>query len=413
MRSLPKVLALSLLLAGAALLHGQTGTSSITGTVTDTTTGAIPGAEIIVVNEASGARYVTRTNQAGAYRLAALLPGTYRLEAQAPGFAAATRPGLILAVSQVLPVDLTLQVAQASETLVVTESVPVTETQSSSVAQLINRKMVEGLPMPNRAATSLVALAPGVVMIDTGQGAENYPVFSVAGGRARNQHFTLDGGNVTNAVGLTRPQQMTSLPMDAMQEFRVISNSYSAENGHSTGGVITLSTRSGTNQFHGSAFEFLRNSALDARNFFANEKAPLRMHQFGGSLGGPIRKDKTHFFVTWEQTRQLTSIIALQTVPTLAQRAGDFSGLRDSAGRPVPIYDPATTTGRQRQPFPGNRIPESRFDPVAKAVLVYWPLPNRTPNAAGGNNYAANAESNLHRDICWPRWIISCTPTIN
>src|SRR5512143_3897893 len=244
---------LVLFLAGSVLLYAQAGTSSITGTVTDATSSAIANAEIVLVNEESGARFVTRTNEAGSYRLASLLPARYRIEAIAAGFEKASRGGLVLAVSQVLPVDLTLQVGQASETITVTETVPVTETQSSSVGQLVNRKMVSGLPMPNRAATSLVALAPGVVMIDTGQGAENYPVFSVAGGRARNQNFTLDGGNVTNAVGLTRPQQMTSLPMDAMQEFRVISNNYSAEYGHSTGGVIALSTRSGTNELHGSA----------------------------------------------------------------------------------------------------------------------------------------------------------------
>jgi Carboxypeptidase regulatory-like domain/TonB-dependent Receptor Plug Domain/TonB dependent receptor len=390
---------LVLFLAGSALLYAQTGTSSITGTVTDATSSAIANAEIVLVNEESGARFVTRTNEAGSYRLASLLPARYRIEAQAAGFEKASLGNLVLAVSQVLPVDLTLQVGQASETITITETVPVTETQSSSVGQLVNRKMVSGLPMPNRAATSLVALAPGVVMIDTGQGAENYPVFSVAGGRARNQNFTLDGGNVTNAVGLTRPQQMTSLPMDAMQEFRVIGNAYSAEYGHSTGGVITLSTRSGTNQFHGSVFEFLRNSALDARNFFATERAPIRMHQFGGSLGGPIRKDMTHFFATWEQTRQLTSTIALQTVPDLAQRAGDFSGLRDSTGRLIPIFDPATTVGRDRQPFAENRIPLDRFDPVARAALPYWPSPNRTHGPTGGSNYAANADSDLHRNI--------------
>ena len=171
-----------------------------------------------------------------------------------------------------MPVDLVLQVGQASQSVDVEAAAPLTETQSSSVSQVVNRKMVAGLPMPNRAATSLVSLAPGVVMIDTGQGAENYPVFSIAGGRARNQNFTLDGGNVTNAVGLTRPQQMTSLPMDAMQEFRVLSNTYAAEYGHSTGGVIELTTRSGTNDFHGSMFEFLRNNALDARNFFSATK---------------------------------------------------------------------------------------------------------------------------------------------
>src|SRR5271165_6454353 len=140
---------------------------------------------------------------------------------------------------------------------------------------MVTKEMVAGLPLPNRAASSLAALAPGVVMIDTGSGtAENYPVFSVAGGRARNQNFTLDGGNVSNAVGLTRPQQLTSLPVDAMQEFRVIANTYSAEFGHSTGGVVVMSTRSGTNQFHGSLFESLQNDIFNARNFFSASRAP-------------------------------------------------------------------------------------------------------------------------------------------
>src|SRR6185437_5625715 len=165
--------------------------------------------------------------------------------------------------------------------------------------QLVNRKMIDNLPMPNRAATSLVNLSPGVVMVNSSEGAENYPVFSIAGGRARNQDFTLDGGNVTNAVGVTRPQQQTSLPLDAMQEFRVISNNYSAEYGHSTGGIIAMSTRSGTNQYHGSLFESLQNTVLNARNFFAATRAPIRLNQFGGTFGGPIRKDKTFFFVTW------------------------------------------------------------------------------------------------------------------
>ena len=182
---------------------------------------------------------------------------------------------------------------------------------------------------------SLVSLAPGVVMIDQGNGtAENYPVFSVAGGRARNQNFILDGGNASNAVGLTRPQQLTSLPVDAMQEFKVITNNYAAEFGHSTGGIVVMSTRAGTNQFHGTVFESLRDAALDARNFFASSKPPIHLNQFGGTFGGPIRKGKTFFFGSWERTRQLTSDAVVSTVPTLLNRQGDFSDLRTSAGVP-------------------------------------------------------------------------------
>ena len=242
---------------------------------------------------------------------------------------------------------MTLALGKQDQSIVVSEAAPLIESQSSNVSQAVNRQMLAGLPLPNRAASSLAALAPGVVMIDTGSGtAENYPVFSVAGGRARNQNFVLDGGNVSNAVGLTRPQQLTSLPVDAMQEFRVIANNYSAEYGHSTGGIVTMSTRAGTNQYHGSFFESLQNNVFNARNFFAANRAPIRLNQFGGTFGGPIRKDKTFFFVTWEQTRQLTSLHHQSTVPTLLERTGDFSDFAI-----VPARRLLSTIRKSSQPF--------------------------------------------------------------
>ena len=373
----------------ASIGWAQTGSSSLTGTVMDESGAVVPGVKLRIVREDSGAVTPTVSNDSGVYRVPALAPGTYRVEAAAEGFERLVRRSVVLAVSQSLAVDLVLRIGHANETVQVSEPAPLAESQSASVGQLVNRKMVAEMPMPNRAATSLVALAPGVVMIESGTGAENYPLFSVAGGRARNQDFTLDGGNVTNAVGLTRPQQMTSLPMDAMQEFRVITNNYAAEYGHSTGGVITLSTRSGTNDLHGSVFDFVRNSVLDARNFFAIARPPLRLQQFGASLGGPIRKDKTHFFGAWERTRQVSSTTVLARVPDAAMRQGNLSGLS------TVIYDPATTTGRDRSPFAGNVIPLARLDPVARAAAEFWPA----PNIMGANNHAGNNNSALDRDI--------------
>ena len=349
-------------------LLAQSGSGVISGTVKDASGSPIPAAQVKISNEQTGVSAVTVSNESGIYRAVSLVPGTYRLEVDAPGFERLVRPALSLQIGQALAADLTLSVGAQNETITVTEAGPLAESQSSNIAQVVNREMLNGLPLPNRAASSLAALAPGVVMIDPGTGtAENYPVFSVAGGRARNQTFLLDGGNVSNAVGLTRPQQLTSLPVDAMQEFRVIANNYAAEYGHSTGGIVTMSTRAGTNAIRGSLFESLRNNVFDARNFFARSKPPIRLNQFGGSLGGPIVKDKTHFFVTWEQTRQLTSTATVATVPTLANRAGDFSASN------VKIYDPATTNGRDRQPFPGNAVPLVRFDPVARAALANYP----------------------------------------
>ncbi len=385
----------------AGLAVAQSGNSSVAGAVTDPAGQAIPAAKVRISNLQTGVQQTTVSNESGQYRIVALVPGTYQLEVEAPGFDRVSRGPLTVEVSQNVAIDIALQVGKQSEILTVTEGSPLVDSQTSNVAQVVSRAMLAGLPLPNRAASTLAALAPGVVMIDTGVGtAENYPVFSVAGGRARNQTFTLDGGNVSNAVGLTRPQQLTSLPVDAMQEFKIIANTYSAEFGHSTGGIIAMSTRAGTNEYHGTLFESLQNDALNARNFFSVRRAPVRLNQYGGTFGGPVQRDRTHFFVTWEQTRQLTSFETTSTVPTLLNRAGDFSALRNTSGQLVQIFDPATgNTAATRQPFPDNRIPLTRFDPVAAAAMNYFPLPNRAGTSTNANNFVGASRNELARNI--------------
>lgn len=389
---------MALLLASGGLF-AQAVSSTIAGRVTDPSGGAVPRAKVSVVSEESGVALVVETNEVGLYRAPGLSPGQYRMEVEAPGFQKLVRRGVVLQVSQTLQLDLALKLGSASEIVEVTAAAPVIEAQSSQVGQLVERSMIENMPLPNRAATAMIVLSPGATVISQGGGGENIPIFSVGGGRARNQNYTLDGGNVTNVVGLAVPQQQTSLPMEAMQEFRVISNNYAAEYGHSTSGVITLSTRSGGNEFRGSLFEYARNDAFDARNFFAASIPKLRLHQFGGSLGGPVRKNRTHFFASWEQTRQTTGGPSIQTVPTELQKAGDFSRTLNAAGALVVIYDPATTSGNVRQAFPGNRIPAERIDPVAKAAAAFWPAPNQPGNIAGANNFAANSRPTFDRDI--------------
>ncbi len=388
-------------LFSASFLLAQSGTSTITGTVKDATGSVLPSAKITVSNEASGARAAISSNEVGIYRAGSLLPGDYRLDVESEGFQKLVRGPIHVEVGQVVAVDLTLDLGKATETVTVTESAPITDSQTSNFGQIVTRQMLAGLPLPNRAASSLASLSPGVVMIDNGAGtAENYPVFSVAGGRARNQAFTLDGGNVSNAVGLTRPQQLTSLPVDAMQEFKVIANNYAAEFGHSTGGIITMTTRAGTNAYHGSVFESLQNDVVNARNFFSARRAPVKLNQYGGSFGGPIQKDKTHFFATWEQTRQLTAFETTSTVPTALNLTGDFSDLRSTSGNLVRIYDPTTGfTAATRQPFPGNAIPASRFDPVAHAAMSYFPKANRAGTATNANNFVGASRNSLGRNI--------------
>src|SRR4051812_7441453 len=374
-------------------LNAQVGSAVITGVVTDPTRTPIPSAAVRVVNEESGVATEITTNESGVFRANSLVPGLYTVESRAPGFSAALRTHLQVSTAQSLALDFALQLGSSSQTVNVEAGSELTETQSSSLAQVVGHKYIDNLPLPNRSANSLVSLSPGVVLIDPGQGAENYPVFSIAGGRERNQYFELDGGSIGNAVGLTRSQQVASLPLDALEEFRVVSNNYAAEYGHSTGGVVLLTTRSGTNQFHGSVFEYLRNNALDARNFFAATTPPLRLNQFGGAFGGPIRKDKTHFFASWEGTKQTLSDTVISTVPSLAQRSGDFSAVSSQ------IYDPFTTVGGAKQPFAGNRIPLSRIDPVSAAASAFWPLPNRAAGVNGANNFGASSTQFLNRNI--------------
>ena len=389
------VIAAALGAFGNSIVLAQSGTSAIAGLVSDESGAPVPGVLVRVVNEATGVAVDAVSNEQGIYRASALVPGTYRVEASIDGFDPVARRGVRLEISQTLALDVTLSVGRRSETIEVSASGSVVESQSANVNQTVTREMLQALPLPNRAASSLVALAPGVVMIDTGAGtAENYPVFTAAGGRPRNQVFILDGGNASNAVGLTRAQQLTSLPVDAMQEFRVITNNYAAEFGHSTGGVITMSTRAGTNAFHGSLFESLHEDALDARNVFAATKPPINLNQFGGTFGGPIARDRTFLFTTWERTRQLTSQAVVSTVPTVSNRQGDFSDLRSSSGRLIPIYDPNT-----HQPFPGNVIPVDRLDPVALNALAYYPAPNRAGTSTNAGNFVGNADSRLDRDI--------------
>jgi hypothetical protein len=381
-------------LAQSAL--AQSTSSTLTGVVADASQAVVANARITVVNESTGVALTARSNDAGLYRVVGLSPATYRIEVEAAGFQRLVRPGVQVQISQVLQVDLALQLGAVQETVSVTAAAPVLDAQSSTVGQVVERQMIAGMPMPNRNSAALIALIPGATIQNvTG----DIPIFSVGGGRMRNQQFTMDGGNHTNTVGLAVNQSQVPMPMDAMQEFRVLANNYSAEYGQSQSGVVTLATRAGTNRWRGSLFEYARNEALDARNFFAARRAKFRQHQFGGVLGGPVRKDKTHFFVTYERTQQVTGATAIQTQPTAAQRQGDFSTTRDAQGRMIPIYDPATGAGAARQPFANNRIPDARIDPVSRNISTYWPQPNLPGTVTGANNFSQNTRPSLNRNL--------------
>src|SRR5438128_891783 len=195
------------------------GSGSVTGVVRDATQSAIPSVSVQITNVQTGVSTTVLTNETGAYRASSLLPGTYKIEATLPGFTPAIRDGATLSTGQTLAVDLVLQVGELNQSVEVVATAELAESQSSTIGQLVDHKYIENLPLPNHSANALINLSPGVVMINPGTGAENYPIFSVAGGRTRNQNFILDGGSINNVVGLARPSQIASLPLDALEEF--------------------------------------------------------------------------------------------------------------------------------------------------------------------------------------------------
>ena len=399
-RHLVSLLASTLLCLPA---HAQTITASLGGAVRDPSGAAVPNAKVRLVNTATGVETGVETATDGSFLAPSLPPGPYSLAAEAPGFKRAQRTGIVLEVNQSARLDLTLEVGAVTETVEVSASALLLETATSAVGQVISNRSIVNLPLNQRNPYALVLLAPGV---HGNIGFQfNNMNFSVNGGRPGSNEILIDG--IPSSPPLVNPIQGFSVfpSVDAVQEFKVQSNNYSAEFGRSGGSVVNLIYKSGTNQLHGSLFEFLRNSVLDANDFFANSRGvklgSFKRNQFGASAGGPVviprlvdGRNRTFFFVTYEGLRQRAAENLLTTAPTALQRAGDFSQTRNAAGQLIVIHDPVTTTasgsGFTRQAFPGNRLPANRIDAVANNVTRYFPLPNAPgdPNS-GTNNYAA------------------------
>jgi hypothetical protein len=382
-------------------LSSQVVTASLEGIVQDQSGAVIPAAKVQVINTSTNVQTSATTNTDGRFFLPSLQPGgPYSVVVEASGFKREERSGITLEVNQSARINIQLQVGAASETVKVTGDAPLLETTSAAMGQVIDSRSIVNLPLNARNAYSLVFLAPGVTgTVSTAFNSQN---ISVNGGRPGSSEILVDG--IPSAPGLVNPIQGFSVfpSVDSVQEFKVETNAYSAEFGRMGSGVVNLIYRSGTNQFHGSAFDFLRNSDLDSNSFFSNRNGtPLpnfKRNQFGGSLGGPLdipklyhARDKTFFFVAYEGLRQGSASTLTTTVPTALQRAGNFSQTVNSAGQPVIIYDPTTTvaqgSGYVRTPFPGNIIPASAINPVAANIVKYYPLPNQPGTLSGTNNF--------------------------
>lgn len=397
--------AVTLLLVAMALgAVAQSSMGRIVGRVTDPAGAMVPGAEVVVRNDETGVTTRTKANESGGYAFPAVQPGMYTITASMQGFKTLSRSGVRIETADVLDLELKLELGSVTDAVTVSAEAPMLESSTSSIGQMISSRLMQEMPLNSRRSLNLVATTGAAVFLAGGEQA----VFSLAGGRARNQNFLLDGGNMQN-MRLGLGQVDTDPPVSTIREFRILQNNYSAEYGGSAGGVVVSTTKSGTNSLHGNAYEYFRNDALEAPNFFAPTegtrkiKAPRRYNLFGGTLGGPIVRNKTHYFVSYEGTRHSIGSTTILTVPTAAQRRGDFSKTVNATGQLIPIYDPATTrteNGRVvRTAFEGNIIPPNRLDPVAQKLIGYWPLPNRaTTNVAGAQNFVANSAARRNRD---------------
>jgi len=384
-----------LLPAASALLFAQ-GTATITGVATDTADAVIPEVAVRLRNVDTNIVREFLTGPAGDFTITNLPPGPYELTAVKSGFRTYQRTGIVLEVGQVLREEIRLQVGAVAESVSVTAEVPLVNTETGAIkGDVITNQEINEMPLDGRDFTDLAFLVPGVVpMAQGGQGSG----LNVNGARSDSTNYSVDGFNNRNprgAAAQVRPN------MSAMQEFKMEVSGFSAETGRMAGGNINMVLRSGTNQFHGDFFEYIRNSVFDARTFFDVTKQPLRRNQYGATLHGPVRipglydgRDRTFFLFSWEGYREVLGQSVIGRVPTLKERNGDFTeSVVPVTGAKLYLRDPlmtgSCTATVATACFPGNRIPASRFHPTALKLMQYYPLPNR---GDGPNNFINTAK---------------------
>lgn len=395
-----RVLTIALVVALLGMpMNAQTVLGTILGTVTDTSGAIVRGAKVSVTRVATGLVRTALTNDAGEYSFPQLPVGEYRVEAELAGFKKTQRTGVDLRVEDTLRIDLILQIGQQTETVSVEATAPIVNTDSSALGGVVDNKTVTELPLNGRDFNQLSLMVPGVnpgTSKGTATTASASSAMSVNGNRSTSNNFLIDGSDNNDLVV---NYYVMGISTEAIQEFKVQTSTYSAEFGRSPGGQVNVATRSGTNDFHGVAYEYLRNADLDAKNFFA-APGPIpayKRNQFGASGGGRIKRNKTFFFANYEgnRIRQASPLIA--TVPTTAMKNGDFSALlgaslgTDAAGLPIQrneIYDPGSLykvgSVNVRTPFPNNTIPLTDISKVGANVINLFPNPNAGSIAGSG-----------------------------
>jgi len=391
------------ILIAAVSFQAQSTAGSITGRINDPSEAAVPLAEVVVVHTDTRAERQALTNSDGLFTFPLLAPGGYQVTVRAQGFRPVTRPVQLL-VGQTMRVDLTLELGAVAEAIEVSGVVNQIQTENSRIVVAVTNKMVDELPLvvggAMRSPLDLALITPET---NRAQGVgDSDTSLRIGGGQAAAYGATLDGVTVlTTSSNRIGGSALNTPSVDAITEFSVESNGFKAEFGHGQGGTITFSSKSGTNELHGTAYEFLRNNALDTRRFFEDNHGVYKQHDFGWSLGGPVHipkiyngRSKTFFFASMEWFRNRIGATSQRlTVPTEEMYRGDFSRWVDTAGRILPAYDPATTranpagAGSIRTPFPGNLIPNSRFAALSTNILKIIDVRPNVGAAPGASEY--------------------------
>ncbi|MFB3829069.1 MAG: carboxypeptidase regulatory-like domain-containing protein [Bryobacteraceae bacterium] len=402
---------LAVLIALAAPAPAQNIFGTMLGTVTDASRAAVANAEVVATSTDTNQPTRTVTNDAGYYEFPYLKPGPYSVRVTSPGFKAAQRARVELRVDDRIRLDFQLEVGDISTSIAVEDRVPPVQSESASLGQVVTERNVQEMPLAGRNVFEIASLVAGVIVNPTAEGrfiAEggfDSSDISISGGRYRTNEYLIDG--VTVMLPQNNNHAITPTP-EATQELKVMTGNSGAQFGRTGGGTINVVTRGGTNEFHGNAWEYFRNELFQANDFFANsrgqERGVFKFQMFGGTLGGPMRRNRTFFFAEYQASRDhVAGGSGVMTFPTEQQRRGDFSATRVANGNLITIYDPMTTrsagTGFTRSPFPGNRIPQERIDPVSAKVLQYIPLPNRPGEGpAQLRNWGYTNQSDVNSD---------------
>ncbi|MDE3178842.1 MAG: carboxypeptidase regulatory-like domain-containing protein, partial [Acidobacteriota bacterium] len=401
------LIVLAFAVCGGISLFAQVDAGTITGTVKDPSGAVIPGATVNLINQGTNFKLTATTDSSGGYTFTPIHIGTYTVEASFRGFQQAVHKDVLVQVTEHVDVSFTLQPGAVTQTVEVTAAPPLLQTGSASTGQIVGQRSVNNLPLNGRNYTFLAQLAAGVTTGgQEGRGLNATGTFSANGVRPAQNNYLLDGmdDNADLVDFLNSTSYVMKPPVDSIQEFKVQTSNYSAEFGRAGGAILNATTKSGANQVHGDAWEFIRNSGLDARNFFERSRGEFRQNQFGATLGGPVviphiynGHNKTFFFLDYEGTRVRQATPYTRSVPTAEERASgftDFSELiadqtsgkpqTDALGRSFPlgtIFDPATTQQIGpgtfiRQPFANNQIPVNRINPNVVKLLSLYPAPN-------------------------------------